>query len=67
MQVVLNGQPEEVAAGSTVRTLLEKLELNPDIVTVTVNERYLDKESLGSYNLAEGDRVEVVLFMGGGW
>lgn len=67
MQVVLNGQPEEVAGGSTVRALLEKLELNPDIVTVTVNERYLDKQALGTHSLADGDRVEVILFMGGGW
>lgn len=66
MQIVLNGQPEEVAAEITVGRLLEELELNSAVVTVTVNGAYLEKADLANRQLAAGDQVEVILFMGGG-
>lgn len=67
MQIVLNGRPEEVAADITAGRLLEELELNPAVVTVTVNGAYLEKADLANRRLAAGDQVEVILFMGGGY
>jgi len=66
MEIILNGEKETVPAGLTVARLLAQLELNPDIVTVQVNGTGLNRQELAGTVLQEGDKVEVILFMGGG-
>ncbi len=67
MEILLNGDREQVAAGTSLLGLLEGLELNPEVVTVSVNGRSVAGQDLASTYLQEGDRVDVLLFMGGGF
>ncbi len=66
MQILFNGENEVLDQGTTVAGLLAKYELNPDIVTVEVNQSIIDKVKLGATLLQDGDKVEVLMFMGGG-
>ena len=66
MFIHLNGVKKEVPEGSTVRTLLEHLGIKPERVAVEINEEIVRKATYGDVPVREGDRVEVVQFMGGG-
>jgi sulfur carrier protein len=66
MRIRLNGEERDIPDGSTVRTLLEHLGIQPERVAVEINEEIVRKAVYGGVRVNEGDRVEVVQFMGGG-
>jgi len=55
-----------VAAGSTVAGLLTELDIRPDRVAVELNLSILDRGEFDGRNLQEGDRIEIISFIGGG-
>lgn len=68
MRLVINGKDEEVAGieSITVIDLLTKKDVNPEMVSVEVNDSVLKKEEFTTTLLKGGDRVEFLYFMGGG-
>lgn len=64
--VVVNGEPRVVARGGSLLDLLRTLDLDPRVVVVEHNRQIVRKEGLGAVALQEGDRVELVHFVGGG-
>lgn len=62
----LNGKEREVAADITVSGLLDQLGLVPGMVIVERNREILARDSYPSVRLSEGDRLELVHFVGGG-
>jgi sulfur carrier protein len=66
MQIILNGQKKEIPAGLTVEELLRHLAIKPERVAVEINEEIVRKAAYAATAVKEGDRVEVVQFMGGG-
>ena len=65
--VTLNGDSREIPAGSTVASLLESLELEPRLVVVERNREILrDRDAFSRIELATGDTIEIVHFVGGG-
>jgi thiamine biosynthesis protein ThiS len=65
--IVVNGEPREIPAGSTVASLLASLELDPRLVVVERNREILrDRDSFGHVELATNDAIEIVHFVGGG-
>ena len=66
MQIVVNGERRDAAVGTTVGDLLRELEIRPDRVAVEVNLEILDRQEFARRGLREGDRVEIISFMGGG-
>jgi thiazole synthase len=66
--VLVNGETREVAAGSTVLALLEKLGIGrgPDGVAVAVNDEVIPRAGWETTALDEDDRVEVVQAVQGG-
>ncbi len=66
IQVRLNGKERDVAAGQTVRALLESLELRPSLVVVELNREILARDSYDDVPVQEGDTIELVHFVGGG-
>lgn len=65
-QVILNGEPREVSDGTTVADLLTALGLGEARVAVERNKRIVSSPSRPTERLAEGDRLEIVTFVGGG-
>lgn len=66
IDLIVNGSPRRAAAGSTVRDLLEVLELVPATIVVERNLLILDRGDYGKVVLENGDRLELVHFVGGG-
>jgi thiamine biosynthesis protein ThiS len=66
MTIILNGQKKEVPARLTVEGLLRHLDIKPERVAVEINEEIVRKAAYAAAEVKEGDRVEVVQFMGGG-
>jgi sulfur carrier protein len=66
MRVTVNGSGREVAEGTTVRALIELLELDGGPVAVERNGDVIPRAQHASTELAEGDVVEIVHFVGGG-
>lgn len=66
MRIILNGETREMAEGRTVATLLSDLDLQADRVAVELNLTIVDRRAFAVTTLREGDRVEVIGFIGGG-
>ena len=67
MTVTIAGNKKDIEQGTTIEQLIvsEKGE-NPDYVTVTVNDEFVEKEDFAKTVLKENDTVEFLYFMGGG-
>lgn len=66
MRVELNGDPKELDEGTTLSTLVEQLSLAPERVAVELNRAVVRRADWPATRLNEGDRVEIVHFVGGG-
>jgi len=66
MQIRLNGEKREVPEGLDVPGLLAHLGLNPARVAIERNLEILPRAQWASTNVSEGDRFEIVHFVGGG-
>lgn len=66
MKLIINGEEREFGAISTLSELLGKLELKPDRVAVELNRDLIPRERWASSQLANGDKLEIVHFVGGG-
>ncbi len=66
IRVTVNGDDREIAAGHTVRTFLESLDLHPGLVVVERNREILDRDRYGAVTVQPGDVLELVHFVGGG-
>ncbi len=66
MQLTVNGQPRELAEGSTIADLLCELELDPRTLAVERNLDLVPRAKHAETQLEAGDRVEVVTLVGGG-
>lgn len=66
IRIQLNGDERDVPSGLSVRQLLEHLELEPSLVVVERNREIVDWDRHGEVPVEEGDRLELVHFVGGG-
>ena len=66
MQVSVNGETSDVAADTTVLSLIESLGLSPKTVVVQRNEEIVERSDFGAVQVQEGDQLEFVRFVGGG-
>lgn len=66
MHVEINGERREVEDEITVRELIEKLSLAPERLAIELNRQVLRRASWPNTHLKDGDRVEIVHFVGGG-
>ena len=66
MQLVVNGEEQQVEQSTTVKQLLASLGLADTLVAVERNEEVVPRAQHERTQLNEGDRVEVVHFVGGG-
>ena len=66
MRIVLNGESREVPEACSVTSLLTQLQIPSDRVAVEVNLNIVDRRAFDGTDLRDGDRVEVIGFIGGG-
>ncbi|MFZ1992429.1 MAG: sulfur carrier protein ThiS [Alphaproteobacteria bacterium] len=66
MRITLNGEPREVAAALTVEALLRAFDLDPKKVAVERNLEIVRRSEFSRLKIEDGDRLEIVHFIGGG-
>ena len=66
MNLFLNGEPASVPDAVTVAGFLESLGMPEKGVAVERNREIVPKSMYATTRLAEGDRIEIVQFVGGG-
>ena len=66
MTIRLNGEPFEIAGPVTISTLLTKLKIDPRLVAVEHNVVVIKRHLYDTTEIAEGDEIEIVNFVGGG-
>jgi thiamine biosynthesis protein ThiS len=66
MQIVLNGEPRDLAAPLSVAALLESLGLDPRVVAVELNRAVVKRARYAETTIDAGAEVEIVAFVGGG-
>lgn len=65
MQITLNGEPRATAA-TTLAELVAELSLDPNKVAIERNLEIVPRSLHAATPVAEGDRLEIVQFVGGG-
>ena len=67
MNLVINGKDYfDMPDGMTVSALLEHLQLPPKKVAVERNLEIVPKSTFQNTELSDGDRLEIIHFIGGG-
>ncbi|HYG76916.1 MAG TPA: sulfur carrier protein ThiS [Planctomycetota bacterium] len=66
MVVFVNSKQQTLEDGATVARLIEALGMGQKRVAVEVNTELVTKGEWQQFKLKEGDRIEIVSFVGGG-
>lgn len=66
MQVIINGESQEIVEGIALDALLAELAFDHRKVAVELNQMIVPKSSYGKTYPAAGDRMEIIGFIGGG-
>ncbi len=66
MRITVNGEGKDFDAPLAVADLLDALELEPRKVAVERNLAIVPKSSFDTTMIGDGDRIEIVQFVGGG-
>jgi len=64
--ITLNGEPHELPGPLTMTALLARLDIDPRRVAIEHNLVILKRDLYGTSMVGEGDRIEIVNFVGGG-
>ena len=66
MNVSINGEGRSFDSALTLSALVDSLGMKPDRVAVELNREIVPRDQWTSTQLAEGDQLEIVHFVGGG-
>ena len=66
MEITLNGEKYNLETGSNIVDLIEKLGLNRDKLAIERNLEIVPKSKFAMTIIEEGDKLEIVHFIGGG-
>jgi thiazole synthase len=66
VKIIVNGTEREVENGTTLAVLVEHLGLRTDRIATERNLQVIPKARYGDTALADGDKLEIVTFVGGG-
>lgn len=64
--IKVNGKIKEYENSITIESLILQEGYKKDIVVVEVNEKIIKKNEYETYMLKDGDKVEILKFVGGG-
>jgi sulfur carrier protein len=66
IQIQVNGEQRGCRADATVGDLLRELAIKTERVAVELNLEIMDRKDFDHRSLKQGDRVEILSFIGGG-
>ncbi len=66
VQIKVNGEERQLDSPCTLQELLHELKIQPELVAVEHNEKIVKRAEYPKVTVGEGDRLEIVRFIGGG-
>ncbi len=66
MQLIINGDAQDFSGELTLTALVEQLGMKPERVAVELNRDIVPRAQWPTTALHDGDRLEIVHFVGGG-
>ncbi len=66
MEIQVNGEEREIPGGCSLRQLVDTLKLAAEQIAIELNGRVVRRSDWPGIPLADGDKVEIVYFVGGG-
>ena len=66
-KIIVNGEAQEVQLPISLTELIRKNDVQqPEMVSVQVNDDFVDRSEWDKVEIKEGDAVDFLYFMGGG-
>ncbi|PIQ88301.1 MAG: thiamine biosynthesis protein ThiS [Candidatus Omnitrophica bacterium CG11_big_fil_rev_8_21_14_0_20_42_13] len=65
-KIVVNGKNEELEKSVSLSELLKLKNIRPEVVTIELNDSIVERKDYAVTIVKDGDRLELVYFMGGG-
>jgi thiamine biosynthesis protein ThiS len=66
MELLVNGEPKSCAEPTSLSQFIEQLGMKGDRVAVELNREIVPRTQWNEVQLHDGDRLEIVHFVGGG-
>ena len=66
MKIIVNGESREFKNESTLLEILKELSLEGKVMAAAVNMEIVKQDSWNTYKLNDGDKLELLDFVGGG-
>tara|TARA_B100000989_G_scaffold114542_1_gene84157 strand:- start:299 stop:517 length:219 start_codon:yes stop_codon:yes gene_type:complete len=66
IKITVNGKQMQVMSKFSVKTLIKKLKIPLNKIAVELNNKIIDKKRISKIYLQNGDKIEIVHFIGGG-
>ena len=67
IKIKVNGEKIIFDYNTSIEKLTKKLKIPLNKVAIELNKKILDKKKLKKVKLNNGDKIEIVHFIGGGW
>ncbi|MDY0227420.1 MAG: sulfur carrier protein ThiS [Desulfomicrobium apsheronum] len=66
MHITVNGRTQDMESGQTLHGLILSMNLDPSVVVAELNQSIVPGDKFASTSLYDGDRLELLSFVGGG-
>lgn len=66
MTIIINGQKREFQENTTLKSVIEELQIEDKVMASAVNMNIIKKENWENYILKNDDKLELLEFVGGG-
>ena len=66
IQLIINGEPQQVESSLNLQQLLENMGLQNKRIAIEHNGEIIPRSRFSDYIVTEGDRLEIVVAVGGG-
>lgn len=66
MNLIINGENKEFDSGITLAKIINNLQIEDKVMAAAVNMEIVKKENWDSFTPQDGDKLELLQFVGGG-
>ena len=66
IKITVNGKQMQITPKFSLKSLTNKLKMPINKIAIELNKKILDKKKISRIHLQNGDKIEIVHFIGGG-
>ena len=66
IKITVNGKQMQIIPKLSMKNLITKLKMPVNKIAIELNKKIIDKKRISKIQLKNGDKIEIVHFIGGG-